>query len=80
MPAGLGSGTVKGSAEVGSVTWAEPVNLAWAVSLGDVPATEEPLKLRVGCRGHGRRLNVAIQWKECGQSQKTLEPWGRDQG
>lgn len=29
MPAGLGSGGVKGSAEVGSVTWAEPVNLAW---------------------------------------------------
>lgn len=35
MPAGLGSGEgVKGSAEVGSVTWAEPVNLAWGRAWG----------------------------------------------
>ena len=35
VPAGLGLGEgVKGSSEVGSVTWAEPVNLAWGRAWG----------------------------------------------
>lgn len=52
------------SGEVGSVTGAYLVNLAWGGGMGGCqPVPEETLRLRTG--------------RNCGRARKTMEPWGR---